>query len=130
MKYIYIEKDTKDFKDRIEKRIEFFEDTWSSEEKLVELYGNIIADNFDVLKQGLESQFNESFAEFKDKIENMQNDLDNWKSSNLEAITDTLDNVKDIASDNADYSEIKSMIETVLINVGSTPHSSLPSLIW
>ena len=43
----------------------------------------------------------------------MQNDLDNWKSSNLEAITDTLDNVKDIASDNADYSEIKSMIETL-----------------
>ena len=71
-----INNNNKEFNDRIEKRIAFFEDSWSDKENIKRLFSDLTNDKFKSLKEKLESKLNlsieealeQSLKEYKEKI--------------------------------------------------------------
>ena len=74
------------FTSRLEKRIEFFEDSWGDGDKIKELYSDFIAEKADSFKSDLEVKFRDSFEEFNLKIDNVEKNFDDSIKSIIESL--------------------------------------------
>ncbi|ELV04536.1 hypothetical protein H263_15672, partial [Brachyspira hampsonii 30599] len=102
-----IREDNKDFRYRLEKRISYFEDTWSDSGKLKNIFSADIKEELNDIRNANDIKINNSIGYLKDKIESIDNDISNWKENGIEELVKQLKEARESISNYLDDSEIK-----------------------
>ena len=86
--YDELESGTKEFKDLMDKRISYFEDTWSDPNKTLKLYESAIRPEVDSFKS-------EIMSNIQGQVNEIESNLSIWKDGNLSLLLEQLKEAKE-----------------------------------
>lgn len=111
-----IDLDNKDFKNRIEKRVAYFEDNWADSKKVRNLYASDIRDEVVNLRKEADVKFDNTFIGLQNKMDEIEKELTNWKDNKLNNLIGQLDEAKDNMDSfikNSDYKKNNILCEMI-----------------
>ena len=103
-----LEKDNKEFRDRLERRVEYFEDTWSDSTKIRSLYSTELRAELDSIKYERELEFENYLEDLKAKVDNLSSSVDNYREGDINRLLSELEEAKN--SDSKKTELLSSMI--------------------
>ncbi|MEI0532278.1 hypothetical protein R4I97_12030, partial [Brachyspira pilosicoli] len=89
-----LEKENRDFRDRLDKRIEYFEDTWSDSTRIRSLYSTELRAELDSIKYERELEFENYLEELRAKVDNLSSSVDNYKEGDINRLLSELEEAK------------------------------------
>ncbi|MBW5398146.1 hypothetical protein, partial [Brachyspira pilosicoli] len=111
-----LDKDNKEFRDRLERRVEYFEDTWSDSARIRSLYSSDLREELENIKYERELEFENYLEELRAKVDNLSSSIDNYKEGDINRLLKELE-------------ESKSSIEAYIKDTDSKKEELLSSIM-
>ena len=89
-----LEKDNKEFRDRLERRVEYFEDTWSDSSRIRSLYSTELREELDSIRYERELEFENYLEGLKVKVDNLSSNVDNYREGDINRLLKELEEAK------------------------------------
>ncbi|MEI0605307.1 hypothetical protein R4K55_13915, partial [Brachyspira alvinipulli] len=96
-----------EFKDRLEKRMDYFEDTWSDSSKIRSLYAAEMRNELDEIQKETETKFADYLEDLNNKIMLMNADISSWKDGHINELLSQLNEAKKSINNYLETSEGK-----------------------
>ena len=96
-----------DFKDRLEKRISYFEDMWSDNTKIKSMYAADIREEVENIRKEADIKYDNHLYELKEKMKLIEQDIYDWKNGNLNVLLAQLEEARKGIENFIDTSEGK-----------------------
>ena len=86
--------DNSEFRDRLERRMEYFEDTWSDTSKIRSLYAAEMRNELNEIQKETEIKFENYLEDLNNKIMSMNDDISSWKDGHINELLSQLEEAK------------------------------------
>ncbi|PPS22232.1 hypothetical protein DJ52_06145 [Brachyspira murdochii] len=83
-----------DFKDRLEKRISYFEDVWSDNTRIKSIYASDIREEVENIRKEADVKYDNHIAQLKEKMKLIEEDIYDWKNGNLNTLLAQLEDAR------------------------------------